>query len=35
MRGRLVLGIADGFVKADGEIIYKAADLRVALFKEE
>ena len=34
MRGRLVLGIADGFVKADGEIIYKAADLRVALFKE-
>ncbi|OLY46363.1 3-hydroxydecanoyl-[acyl-carrier-protein] dehydratase [Bartonella apis] len=34
MRGRLVLGIADGFVKADGEIIYKAADLRVVLFKE-
>ncbi|WP_295733003.1 3-hydroxyacyl-[acyl-carrier-protein] dehydratase FabA [uncultured Bartonella sp.] len=34
MRGRLVLGIADGFVKADGEVIYKAADLRVALFKE-
>lgn len=34
IRGRLVLGIADGFVKADGEIIYKAADLRVALFKE-
>lgn len=35
MRGRLVLGIADGWVKADGEIIYKASDLRVALFKEE
>lgn len=35
MRGRLVMGIADGFVKADGEIIYKAADLRVVLFKED
>lgn len=35
MRGRLVLGIADGWVKADGEVIYKANDLRVALFKED
>lgn len=35
MRGRLVLGIADGWVKADGEIIYKASDLRVALFKAD
>ena len=35
MRGRLVMGIADGFVKADGEVIYKAADLRVVLFKED
>ena len=34
MRGRLVLGIADGWVKADGEIIYKAADLKVGLFKD-
>ncbi|AQX27434.1 MULTISPECIES: 3-hydroxyacyl-[acyl-carrier-protein] dehydratase FabA [unclassified Bartonella] len=33
-RGNLVLGIADGWLKADGEIIYKASDLRVALFKE-
>lgn len=33
--GRLVLGIADGWLKADGEIIYKATDLRVALFKSE
>ncbi|MET3559640.1 3-hydroxyacyl-[acyl-carrier protein] dehydratase/trans-2-decenoyl-[acyl-carrier protein] isomerase [Bartonella japonica] len=33
-RGNLVLGIADGWVKADGEAIYKASDLRVALFKE-
>ena len=34
MRGRLVLGIADGWVKADGETIYKASDLRVGLFKD-
>lgn len=33
-RGKLVLGIADGWIKADGEIIYTAADLKVALFKE-
>ena len=35
MRGRLVLGIADGWVKADGETIYRAKDLRVGLFKED
>jgi 3-hydroxyacyl-[acyl-carrier protein] dehydratase/trans-2-decenoyl-[acyl-carrier protein] isomerase len=35
MRGRLVLGIGDGWLKADGETIYKAADLRVGLFKSE
>ncbi len=34
MRGRLVLGIGDGWMKADGETIYKAADLRVGLFKQ-
>jgi 3-hydroxyacyl-[acyl-carrier protein] dehydratase / trans-2-decenoyl-[acyl-carrier protein] isomerase len=34
MRGRLVLGIADGWLKADGETIYRASDLRVGLFKE-
>lgn len=34
MRGRLVLGIADGYVKADGEIIYRASDLRVGLFQD-
>ncbi len=33
MRGRLVLGIADGVVKADGETVFTAKDLRVALFK--
>ncbi len=32
MRSRLVLGIADGWVKADGEEIYRASDLRVGLF---
>jgi len=33
MRGRLVLGIADGWLKADGQTIYTASDLRVGLFK--
>ena len=33
MKGRLVLGIADGWLKADGEQIYKATDLRVGLAK--
>ncbi len=33
--GRLVLGIADGWLKADGEEIYKASDLRVALFQAD
>lgn len=31
MKGRLVLGIADGWMKADGEQIYTANDLRVGL----
>ncbi len=33
LRGRLVLGIADGWLKADGETIYTATDLRVGLSK--
>ena len=33
MRGKLVLGIGDGWLKADGETIYKATDLRVGLFQ--
>lgn len=33
MKGRLVLGIADGWLKADGETIYNATDLRVGLAK--
>lgn len=32
IRRKLVLGIADGTMEADGEIIYKAKDLRVGLF---
>lgn len=35
LRSKLVLGIADGWLKADGETIYKATDLRVGLFKAE
>lgn len=34
-RGRLVLGIADGWLEADGRRIYDAKDLRVGLFKPE
>jgi len=32
IRRKLVLGIADGIMEADGEVIYKAKDLRVGLF---
>lgn len=32
---RLVLGIADGCMKVDGQTIYEAKDLRVGLFTEE
>ena len=35
MRSKLVLGIADGWLSADGEVIYKASDLKVGLFKQE
>ena len=34
MKGRLTLGIADGWVKADGKVIYEAKDLRVGLFTD-
>ena len=34
-RGKLVLGIADGWVEADGRRIYEAKDLRVGLFHPE
>jgi 3-hydroxyacyl-[acyl-carrier protein] dehydratase/trans-2-decenoyl-[acyl-carrier protein] isomerase len=35
MRGKLVLGIADGWLSADGSIIYRAMDLKVGLFRDE
>jgi 3-hydroxyacyl-[acyl-carrier protein] dehydratase/trans-2-decenoyl-[acyl-carrier protein] isomerase len=34
MRGKLVLGVADGWLSADGEIIYRAKDLKVGLFQQ-
>ena len=34
MRSKLVLGIADGWLSADGSIIYRAMDLKVGLFKQ-
>jgi 3-hydroxyacyl-[acyl-carrier protein] dehydratase/trans-2-decenoyl-[acyl-carrier protein] isomerase len=33
MRSKLVLGIADGWLAADGSVIYKALDLKVGLFR--
>jgi 3-hydroxyacyl-[acyl-carrier protein] dehydratase/trans-2-decenoyl-[acyl-carrier protein] isomerase len=35
MRSKLVLGIADGWVSADGSVIYRALDLKVGLFRQE
>ncbi len=32
---RLVMGIADGVLEADGKVIYTATDLRVGLFSAE
>ncbi len=32
---RLVLGIGDGTLKADGEVVYRTSDLRVGLFKDD
>jgi 3-hydroxyacyl-[acyl-carrier protein] dehydratase / trans-2-decenoyl-[acyl-carrier protein] isomerase len=32
-RGKLVLGIADGWLEADDRRIYEAKELRVGLFK--
>ncbi|MBX6326999.1 MAG: 3-hydroxyacyl-[acyl-carrier-protein] dehydratase FabA [Pseudolabrys sp.] len=34
MRSKLVLGIADGWLSADGNVIYRAFDLKVGLFKQ-
>jgi len=35
MRSKLVLGIADGWLSADGTVIYRASDLKVGLFRQE
>ena len=35
MRSKLVLGIGDGWLKADGKTIYEAKDLRVGLFQAD
>jgi 3-hydroxyacyl-[acyl-carrier protein] dehydratase/trans-2-decenoyl-[acyl-carrier protein] isomerase len=34
MRSKLVLGIADGWLSADGAVIYRALDLKVGLFHD-
>ena len=35
MRSKLVLGIGDGWLEADGTVIYRALDLKVGLFKDD
>jgi 3-hydroxyacyl-[acyl-carrier protein] dehydratase / trans-2-decenoyl-[acyl-carrier protein] isomerase len=35
MRSKLVLGIADGWLKADGQVIYQAMNLKVGLFRQD
>jgi 3-hydroxyacyl-[acyl-carrier protein] dehydratase/trans-2-decenoyl-[acyl-carrier protein] isomerase len=35
MRSKLVLGIADGWLSADGQTIYRANDLKVGLFRQD
>jgi 3-hydroxyacyl-[acyl-carrier protein] dehydratase/trans-2-decenoyl-[acyl-carrier protein] isomerase len=35
MRSKLVLGVADGWLSADGNVIYRANDLKVGLFKQD
>lgn len=35
MRSKLVLGIADGWLAADGNVIYRAKDLKVGLFRAD
>ena len=35
MRSKLVLGIADGWLSADGAVIYRALDLKVGLFRKD
>ncbi len=35
MRSKLVLGIADGWLSADGDVVYRASDLKVGLFRRD
>jgi len=35
MRSKLVLGIADGWLSADGNVIYRALDIKVGLFRQD
>jgi len=35
MRAKLVLGVADGWLSADGSVIYRASDLKVGLFRQD
>jgi 3-hydroxyacyl-[acyl-carrier protein] dehydratase/trans-2-decenoyl-[acyl-carrier protein] isomerase len=35
VRARLVLGIGDGWLSADGNLIYQAKDLKVGLFRQD
>jgi 3-hydroxyacyl-[acyl-carrier protein] dehydratase / trans-2-decenoyl-[acyl-carrier protein] isomerase len=35
MRSKLVLGVADGWLSADGALIYRASDLKVGLFRQD
>jgi 3-hydroxyacyl-[acyl-carrier protein] dehydratase/trans-2-decenoyl-[acyl-carrier protein] isomerase len=35
MRSKLVLGIGDGWLSADGEVIHRASDLKVGLFRQD
>jgi 3-hydroxyacyl-[acyl-carrier protein] dehydratase / trans-2-decenoyl-[acyl-carrier protein] isomerase len=35
VRSKLVLGIADGWLSADGSVIYRALDLKVGLFRQD
>jgi 3-hydroxyacyl-[acyl-carrier protein] dehydratase / trans-2-decenoyl-[acyl-carrier protein] isomerase len=34
MRGKLVLGIADGWLQADDAVLYRASDIKVGLFRD-
>src|SRR5580692_784279 len=34
MHSKLVLGVADGWLSADGAVIYRALDLKVGLFRD-